>query len=203
MQRRGVLAGAALVCVGSSRALADVDPDVATQFIEGTGRELIRLLTGTNTPEERRRRLGPFILQVVDVDAVARFCLGRGWQAATADQQATYLRLFRLILVNNVAAHLGSYAPGQVSIATGHAAQRPEGQFVPTTIDRPNNKPVTIGWLVSDVGGVPRIIDVTAEGVSLRVTQRSDYTAFMNRNNGQVGALLEALQRQVETLHLA
>ena len=184
-------------------ARAEVSADQATQFIQATGADLIRLMAGAHDPATRRQRLTPFIDQVVDVNGVARFCIGRGWQAASADQRSTYLRLFRLVLVNSIAGHLGDYEPGAVTIATGRASPRPEGMLVPTTISRPNNQPVMIGWLVADTGGQPKIIDVMAEGVSLRVTQRSDYAAFMNRNNGQVSALIDALQRQVETLHLS
>ena len=44
--------------------------------------------------------------------------------------------------------------------------------------------------------GGPKIIDVIAEGMSMRLTQRSDYASFLTRNNGNVGALILALQRQ-------
>ena len=184
-------------------ARAEVGADEATQFVQATGAELIRLMTGARDADTRRQVLAPFVDRIVDVGGVARFCIGRGWQAASDDQRSTYLRLFRLVLVNSIAGHLGDYEPGAVTIATGRASPRPEGMLVPTTITRPNNKPVSISWLVSDVDGQPKIVDVMAEGVSLRVTQRSDYAAFLNRNNGQVAALIEALQRQVDALHLS
>ena len=184
-------------------ARAQVGPDEATQFIQETGVGLIRLMTGAHDLDARRQLLAPFVDQVVDVDGVARFCIGRGWQAATDAQRVAYLLLFRLVLVNSIAGHLGGYEPGEVTIATGRASPRPEGMLVPTTISRPNNKPVAISWLVTDVGGRPKIADVLAEGVSLRVTQRSDYASFLNRSNGQVEALTDALQRQAEALHLS
>jgi phospholipid transport system substrate-binding protein len=37
---------------------------------------------------------------------------------------------------------------------------------------------------------------VVAEGTSLRLTQRSDYTSFLSQHNGDVGALIAALKRQ-------
>lgn len=197
--RRSLL-GAAIGLGLPQAVLADVDPAAAAQFIQATGAELIRLMSGTRGPEERRQRLQPFIERVVDMDGIAQFCIGRGWLAANPDQRATYLRLFRIVLVNGIATHLGDYTAGQVTIATGKPSPRPEGVLVPTVIERPNNRPVTIGWLVAEVGGQARILDVLAEGVSLRVTQRSDYAAFLNRNGGQVAALLDALQRQVDGL---
>ena len=51
-------------------------------------------------------------------------------------------------------------------------------------------------WIVSTASGRPKIIDVQAEGVSLRLTQRNDYSAFMTRNGNNVDALLDAMRRQ-------
>jgi phospholipid transport system substrate-binding protein len=53
-----------------------------------------------------------------------------------------------------------------------------------------------VDWLVSNDSGSPRIIDVIAEGTSLRLTQRNDYTAYLGRNNNQVQALVDALRKQ-------
>ena len=206
MQRRGVLASTLMLgglLAGGRPAWADVDPAAAGQFIQTTAAELIHLMTGARDAEARRQRLQPFIERVVDVDGVAQFCIGRAWQTATPEQRATYLRLFRLVLVNSIAGHLGDYSPGDVAISTGRPSPRPEGMLVPTTIMRPNNKPVSISWLVADVGGQLRIVDVMAEGVSLRITQRSDYAAFLNKNSGQAAALIDAMQHQVDTLHLS
>ena len=51
-------------------------------------------------------------------------------------------------------------------------------------------------WVVSQATGRPKIIDVIAEGISLRVTQRSDYAAFISRNNNDVSALINAMRQQ-------
>ena len=44
--------------------------------------------------------------------------------------------------------------------------------------------------------GKLKVIDVIAEGTSLRLTQRSDYGAFLGRNNNDVQALINALKKQ-------
>ena len=51
-------------------------------------------------------------------------------------------------------------------------------------------------WLVSVDGGGPKIIDVIAEGTSLRLTQRSDYSSYLAHNNNSVQALIDALRQQ-------
>ena len=64
-------------------------------------------------------------------------------------------------------------------------------------MEREGNKPVNITWLVENNAGAMQIGDVAAEGMSLRVTQRSDYAAFLSHNGGDVGALIAALKKQL------
>jgi hypothetical protein len=55
---------------------------------------------------------------------------------------------------------------------------------VNTIIESPNIAPFR-SIAVGDVNGQPRVVDVIAEGTSLRLTQRSEYSAVIQRNNGQ------------------
>jgi phospholipid transport system substrate-binding protein len=48
---------------------------------------------------------------------------------------------------------------------------------------------------VADIAG-PKVIDVIAEGTSLRLTQRSDYLAYIGRNGNALGPLIDALRQQ-------
>ena len=52
-------------------------------------------------------------------------------------------------------------------------------------------------WIISEATGSPKIVDVVAEGTSLRLTQRSDYAAFLARNNNNVQALIDAMRHQI------
>jgi phospholipid transport system substrate-binding protein len=47
-----------------------------------------------------------------------------------------------------------------------------------------------------DAEGPPMVIDVIAEGTSLRLTQRCDYASFLSRNGNNVQALIDALRQQ-------
>ena len=55
-------------------------------------------------------------------------------------------------------------------------------------------------WRVGEIGGHPKVVDVIAEGTSLRLTQRSEYCSVIGRNNGAVSALLVAMKRQIQQL---
>ncbi len=169
----------------------------AAPFIERTGRELGALIAAHPDAAERRTQLAPFLDRIVDQDGLARFCLGRYWPQATPAQQAEYLVLFRAMLATNVAERLASATSELAQVQTGRPERQGEEIMVPTTVTRPNNKPNRIVWVVIPSGDTYRLVDVVAEGMSLRITQRSDYASFLQRNGGTVEALLVAMRKQV------
>jgi phospholipid transport system substrate-binding protein len=172
------------------------DPAQAADFIRQAGKELASVVGDASAPEEKRRRLQPFIDRVVDVPAVARFCLGRFWHLATREQQQEYVVLFHRVLMNNIVAHLGDYKQAKVAVAIGRPEIRDSSILVPTTIEREGSPPARVAWVVERDGDTLHIVDVIAEGTSLRLTVRNDYAAFLSRHGDNIIALIDALRQQ-------
>ena len=169
------------------------DPDSAAAFVDTMLRELLTIANGSGTLETKRAALAKVVDARVNVEAVARFCLGRFWRTASAPQQAEYTQLFRRWLIRSVTEKVGEYQG--VTYTMGKAARREADVAVSTIVNRPGNAPNKVDWVV-DAEGPPQVIDVIAEGTSLRLTQRSDYAAFMSRNGNNVQALIDALKQQ-------
>ena len=166
----------------------------ASAFVKQMGDRLTAVVNGPGGSPEKRRALAQILDGAVDVDGVAKFCLGRFWRTASAEQQARYLAAFRDVLTANISSRLGEYKGVRLTVVRG----RPQEQdaLVTTTVERPNSPPTAVDWLIGQPAANPKIIDVVAEGTSLRLTQRQDYAAFLSRNNNDVGALIAAMQQQ-------
>ena len=175
-------------------AFAQAAAAADTQFVVNLGNAMTSIVNGPGTPAEKVRRMRPLIEQSVDLDDVGRFSLGRYWRTATPAQQQQYMQLFREVLINNIGGRLGEYQG--VSFTPTTTTERDGEVLVGTVIRRPNQQPANVQWVVSHASGRPQIIDVIAEGTSLRLTQRSDYASYLARNGNDVNALLTALQRQ-------
>lgn len=171
-----------------------VDSGQAVAFVQQTGSALIAAIEGAAPLAEKQAHLQGIIDRTVDVDGVGRFCLGRFWRTATPEQQRTYLDLFHRVLMRNITSRVGEYQG--VRFQVGRAESRDDATQVSTVVTRPNNPPATVIWVVANIGGSPRIIDVLAEGTSLRLTQRSDYASYLARNGNNVDALIAALRQQ-------
>ncbi|MDE2007141.1 MAG: ABC transporter substrate-binding protein [Rhodospirillales bacterium] len=197
MPRRSVFAlPLALALLGAAP-----DPTVeAGAFIRAAGNDLSGIIGADTAPAEKRRRLADFLDRAVDIPAVARFCLGRFWRRATPAEQARYLTLYRGILLESVLARVGEYRHPEaqgMAVAIGRPDTREGDIYVPTTVTRPGQPPAAVTWVVRPEPGGPRIVDLIAEGTSLRITVRADYASFLNRHDDSIAALLDAMARQV------
>lgn len=172
----------------------------AAAFIRRAGNDLAVIVDTQDPPAAKRARLGPFIDRVVDVPAVARFCLGRFWRRATPAQQAEYEHLFHGILLDSIMARVGTYRTPQAKgmhVVIGRAEPRGDDIYVPTTVDRPGAATVQVTWVVRPEPDGPRIVDLIAEGTSLRITVRADYASFLDQHGDDIPALLAAMRKQI------
>jgi len=163
-------------------------------FVNRSASELIAALDNSPTEAARRQALQQIVDRTVDDDGIGRFCLGRFWRLATPAQQQQYLALFHRTLMISITARLGDYKG--VKLVTGRTQPTGDGTLVASTVTRPGQQPVSVGWLIGNAGGTQKVIDVVAEGTSLRQTQRSDYTSYLEQHGDNVQALIDGLQRQ-------
>ncbi len=194
--RRALLVASGLVwfAAAGTAVAGELSPDQATAFIDKTGKELMAAVNGSASADKKAAALTAIVDRAVDVTTIGRFCLGRFWRLATPQQQKEYLELFHRVLVLNITSKVGDYEG--VTLTVQRAAPREDGIAVTTTVTRPNNAPNRVDWLVSSESGSPLVIDVIAEGTSLRLTQRNDYTAYLTHNNNDVQSLIDALKKQ-------
>ncbi len=197
LTRRRFLTSVALALTFTAVANTDARAQdaAAAAFIQTFGSKFVAVVNGEGSLAEKEQQIRPLIDQAVDVDAIARFCLGRFASRATPAQLTEFTRLFHGVLVNNITAKIGEYRG--VTFRMADTVTRGPEALVGTVVTRPNQAPTNVRWVVSTATGSPKIVDVVAEGTSLRLTQQSDYASFLTHNNSDVNALLAAMRRQV------
>jgi phospholipid transport system substrate-binding protein len=127
---------------------------------------------------------------------VARLILGRYWRTASEQQRADYLKLFRAFALHTLATRLDVYG-GQDFEVTGAKAVDDRDAVVSTRIVG-HGAPVKVDWRVRELDDHNLVaIDVIVEGVSLIVTQRSEFGAVIERQG--MDGLLSELRRRAES----
>ena len=196
--RRSVAAGL-LMTLGRMATAQSDQSAMAADFIRQAGRELATLVGAAAASEAERPRLQAFLDRVVDVDGVARFCLGRYWAAASGSAQGRYVAVFHRVLLRNVVAWLGSHEQGSARVTIERPLAEGQDIDVPTVVERDGDPPAHVTWLVTMSQGAPKIIDTVVEGISMRLTVRNDYTSFIAHNGGDIEVLIRGLERQADS----
>jgi phospholipid transport system substrate-binding protein len=195
INRRNFLPLATLLALFPLSVRAQSAADKAAAFVKSTGDRLVGVVNGPGSTSAKRAQMTQIINSDVDVEGIGRFCLGRYWKQATPEQQKQYLALFHEVLVTNITSKLGEYQG--VTFTMGRSRLQDEEGVVSTTVIRPNNPPTAVDWIITNPTGAPKIVDVVAEGTSLRLTQRQDYASYLTHNNGSVDALIAAMKSQI------
>jgi phospholipid transport system substrate-binding protein len=166
----------------------------AQQFVRSLGDRVMALLQEDISPEERQAELRQVLNEATDLDLVGRLVLGRYWRSATEEQRAEYTDLFRRFVMQNLASRLDTYR-GQSYQITGAQVVDDRDALVSTRITRPGSPPLKVDWRLRDTDGDLKIIDVIVEGVSMVVSQRSEFASVIG--SAGMDGLLDRLREQV------
>ena len=162
--------------------------------INNLGNRALEVLGKNATPAQRVARFHELFRQDFDVPGIARFVLGRYWKTATADQQEEFTKLFEDYIALVYSSQLSAYS-GETLKVTGSRTD-PEGAIVASEIIRPSAPPVKVEWHLTDQNGTYKIRDVAVDGISMAVTQRSEFASVIQRSGGQVQGLITQLREK-------
>jgi phospholipid transport system substrate-binding protein len=199
LDRRTLLRGAQLaltaLLLGGCGAQAAVSAEAAQQMIESVGVEVLAVLRDPALDNQQKfDRLVALLDGPIDLQIVARLILGRHWRSASEAQQAEYLELFRAFALDNLASRLHVY-DGQDFEIVGAQAVNERDAVVATRVTGGGRPPLKVDWRVRERDDGDLVaIDVIVEGISLIVTQRSEFSAVIERR-GMDGLLAELRQR--------
>jgi len=151
-------------------------------FIQGVTDKVIGIVADENLDsEQKEEELNQVFIDVVDVDWIGKFVLGKYWRRATDEQKKEYLEAYRLFLQKTYVSNFKKYDGEKVKIKK--TRKEDEGEYlVETTIERGNGKTLDVDYKVRNTEGGKKIFDIYIEGVSLLNTQRTEFNSVVSRN---------------------
>ena len=196
MMRRTLLTSLFLLMSTASLAAPPVvNPADAVAFMNQLWDRAVEVLNKKSDPALRQERFRQLFHADFDCPGIARFVLGRYWRDASEEEQRDFVKLFEEYVVFVYTARLSNFG-GQDFKIRGSRSDG-DGVMVSTDVFSPGgSSPLKIDWrLVSD-NGTYKINDVIVEGVSMLVTQRSEFASVVQRNGGQVRGLLAMMREK-------
>ncbi len=174
-----------------AQANSSTDAKQAEAFIRSLGDEAISALDRTKSDQSARRDEFKRILNTsFDTATIARFAMGRYWGTATEAEKTEYKSLFNQMVVDVYTKRFSEYTNQKFNV-TG---SKPAGNDVIVNsliTSQGQGQPIRVDWRVRR----GKVIDVIVEGVSMSVTQRSEFASIIQRNGGNVSALINHLKK--------
>lgn len=168
----------------------------AEKFITALADDGIGFLADENiTTEKQKAAFRKLLNRNFDLNTIARFSLGRHWRTANKAQRDEYVALFKDMIIDVYSQRFSDYQ-GQVLTVTGSRKEGERDVLVHSLLEQESGPDVKIDWRVRERDGGYRVVDVIVEGVSMALTQRSDFSSVVQRGGGDMEALLAHLRER-------
>ncbi len=169
----------AILLISTSTSFASsLEPDV-NNFVISTSDKVITILKNKSNDSTKENQLTEVFTNVMDIDWIARFAIGKNWQGLSVDQQNQYLANYRKYLISSYVPIFKKYN-GQALNIKGIKNIGNDQYLVQTEIKSgDSNVPYKVEYRVKHTEGIYKIRDIVAEGVSMINTQRSDFSSII------------------------
>ena len=189
---RTILLAVAVALVAAPAGADDANP-AASAFMQSLATSAIKQLTDPAlSPVERRARFHALLDEHFDMGAIAKFTLGRYWRSATEEQRTEFRQLFEDFLVQSYSTRFAEYH-GEGFVVVGSAADAGGVIAVHSKVHMPSSEDIRVDWHLRAADGGFTIVDIVVEGVSMAVTQRSEFASVI-QSRGGIAGLLDALR---------
>jgi phospholipid transport system substrate-binding protein len=180
------------VLVTSRFAAAGEDP---ADFIRILGNQGLAVIRSSATLDQKATYFHQMLHKDFALTDISRFVLGPYWRVASKTQRREFCSLFEDHLVRFYGQRFAQY--GGETLAVNGSRTDPASVIVTSQIIRPQGPPIEVDWRLMISDGRYKISDVSIDGVSMALTQRSEFAAIIQRNAGRVPGLLATMREAI------
>jgi phospholipid transport system substrate-binding protein len=180
------LSGVALPASALTEARARALIDQVVSDINGviaTGKPLSRMVSDFERIFSR----------YADVNIIARSTLGADANRASASQLRAFTEAFRGYVARKYGKRFNEFIGGRIEVQG--VRQVKSWHEVKSMAYLRGESPFEVNFLVSDRSGKDLFFDMIIEGISLRLSERTEIGAMLDRRNGDINALIEDLNK--------
>lgn len=177
------------------QTVADSKLTNAQDFISKLGDEAISIMEQTQMSDDARRaEFRALLNKNFDMNTIGRFTLGRYWRIASKQQQTEFQSLFKDMVLNVYSKRFSEYSGQRMAVTSARYEGKKDIMVNSHIISPDGGQKIRVDWRVRNRGSESRpkykVIDVIVEGISMSLTQRSDFASIIQRNGGNIQPLL-------------
>ena len=180
-------------------ALSDSKILSPEDYVTYIAQETLDVLGNKNkSTDEKVENITNIFLSNLAVREISLFVLGPYRRNLDSVQKTKYINLIKRFISEIYSIRLASFPSGDFSILSSTDNGR-SGIIVKTSIQFLNDpNPTKIDWrLIKKQDGNFKIFDIRVVGIWMAQEQRSTFTSFLSKNNGNIDKLMDRLKKQL------
>ena len=167
--------------------------DPGAYVIEITKNAINTLTDESIDQKKKETKFGELFDKNFDIPSISRFVLGKYWKQASLDQKKNFIKAFRNYVVKTYSSRFNEYAGEQLKLLNFENQSNPKIFLVHTILEIKNSPVIKVDWKIGKKKDRYVILDIIIEGISLAVTQRSEFVGVIEQNNGSIDKLISLL----------
>ncbi|WP_317055987.1 MlaC/ttg2D family ABC transporter substrate-binding protein [Roseovarius rhodophyticola] len=128
-----------------------------------------------------------------DVNIIARSTLGQDSRRASSGQMRAFTKTFQSYIARKYGKRFREFIGGRIEVKGVRKVK--SWHEVKSLVYLKGSSPFNVLFLVSDRSGRDLFFDMVIEGVSLRLTERTEIGAILDRNKGNIDGLIADLKK--------
>lgn len=193
LSRRGLLASAAALAMLAARPVLALSDAAAKRLVDGIVGDINRVIASGASVSSMISSFEKIFARYADVSIIARSVMGPDARRATPAQLNAYVRAFQGYIARKYGKRFQEFKGGRIEVKGTRTVK--SWNEVITTAYLPGQSPFEIRFLVSDRSGKDLFFDMVIEGISLRNSEKVEIGAMLDRNRGNIDALIADLKK--------
>lgn len=189
-----------LLTAGAAAGLIAALPQPALALTEARARGLIdqvvgdinRVINSGNSQSAMINEFERIFGRYADVNIIARSTLGADSRRASAAQMRAFTDAFEGYIARKYGKRFREFIGGKIEVEG--VRQVKSWHEVRAQVFLRGSSPFEVLFLVSDRSGRDLFFDLVIEGVSLRLSERTEIGAMLDRNGGSIDGLVNDLR---------
>ena len=171
-----------------------------SQWVEDISNKTLTILGNDKiSSDEKAENIEKIFIENLDIKRISLFILGPYRKNLKSTESSKYFNAIKNFISKVYAKRLSSYPSGNVKVTKVEEKGR-RGIIVSSLVnfnDRPN--PISIDWwiLESSVSDY-KVFDIRISGIWMAQEQRSTFTSFLSKNNGEIANLINKIELQIK-----
>ncbi|SLN54270.1 putative phospholipid-binding protein MlaC precursor [Roseovarius albus] len=194
ISRRSVLGGAMAAAIATlplpALALTDAQAEALVNKVVG---EINKVIASGKPLNAMIKDFERIFSRYADVNIIARSTLGPTAKTVSKSQMRAFTKAFQGYIARKYGKRFNEFVGGRIEVKGTRKVK--SWQEVKSVVYLRGSAPFNVNFLVSDRSGRDLFFDMIIEGISLRLTERTEIGSLLDKNKGNVDKMIADLKK--------